>query len=116
MSAYPKESWEVLKQITSEPDIEPTKISDFEIVSSDGNDMTYDILTSESPLLMIVSYKLKGEQDYSGSNVTYNWDGNFIKKYKEVIKPLMTAAKGDGVDGFVEEIKGLARGRVVLLT
>lgn len=101
MGDYPKEKWEVLKQITSEPAIEPTKISDFEIVSSNGEDMTYDILTSQEALLMIVSYKLKGEQNYDGQSVSYAWDAGFIEKYTEVISPLMNDARGDGISGFV---------------
>ena len=63
--------------------------------------MTYDILTNEKPLLMIVSYKLKGEQISGAAGVGYEWDASFMEKYDDVIKPLMQNASSDGVNGFV---------------
>jgi uncharacterized membrane protein YphA (DoxX/SURF4 family) len=57
---YPKEEWE-LEQIVSEPEIEPTKISDFEIGDVDGNDITEEILNHEGYHFMIVAYKIPNE-------------------------------------------------------
>ena len=63
-TSYPKEEWEIIDQVKSEPAIPITKISDFEISATDGTDVTYDILEAAKPILMIVSYKLKGEAEY----------------------------------------------------
>lgn len=64
LASYPGEEWEVVEQIKNEPEITATKISDFEILASDGTDMTADILEAEDPLVMIVCYKLKGRTQY----------------------------------------------------
>lgn len=45
-------------QLKSKPAIESTKISDFEVQSVDGNDVTEDILSEEGYSLMIVAVKL----------------------------------------------------------
>ena len=58
---YPKEEWK-LEQLKSDPEIEPTKISDFEIADVEGNDMTEDILNDPNYSFMIVAYKLKADQ------------------------------------------------------
>lgn len=62
--SYPKEEWEVLGQTMSEPAIPATKISDFIITDLDGNDVTADILDNPEPVLLIVCYKLKGEESF----------------------------------------------------
>jgi hypothetical protein len=62
--SYPKEEWDFLEQTKTEPAIPSTKISDFKFMDADGNDMTLDILESEEPVLLIVSYKLKGKTSY----------------------------------------------------
>ncbi len=54
---YPKEAWD-LEQITSEPAIEPTKISDFELSNLAGEDMTEHILTNPNYHFMVVAYQL----------------------------------------------------------
>ncbi|HHM20529.1 MAG TPA: hypothetical protein ENJ20_00775 [Bacteroidetes bacterium] len=55
---YPKNDWE-FEQIKTKPAIEATKISDFEIADSEGNDMTGAILTNPDYAFMVTSYKLK---------------------------------------------------------
>ncbi len=60
---YPKEDWEY-DQIKSEPAIEATKISDFALESVDGKDMTDAVLSDPKYSFMIVSYKLKYDEQY----------------------------------------------------
>ena len=50
---YPKEDWEY-EQVKSEPEIEATKISDFEVEQVDGTSMTEEILNYEDYNFMIV--------------------------------------------------------------
>lgn len=57
---YPKAEWEVVDQIKTDPEIEPTKISDFEISDLDGNDITEDLLYDENYAFWVVCHKLKG--------------------------------------------------------
>jgi uncharacterized membrane protein YphA (DoxX/SURF4 family) len=58
---YPKaEGWSA-EQITSKPEIEATKISDFEVQTVDGNDATDNILFQEGYSIMLVAHKLKFE-------------------------------------------------------
>ncbi len=58
---YPKEEWEY-DQIKSEPTMEATKISDFTLEDADGNDMTDAVLSDPKYSFMIVSYKLKYDE------------------------------------------------------
>lgn len=53
--------YEVLEQISSKPEIEPTKISEFEITDLEGYDLTEDIIYKEEPHFLIVNYMLKGK-------------------------------------------------------
>ena len=52
--------YSVEDQIKSEPSIALTKISDFQIEDTNGNDLTDEILNNDGPLLLVVNYKLKG--------------------------------------------------------
>ncbi len=61
LANYPKDKWEVLEQIKTEPAIPATKVSEFSIMSHDGFDLAEDILTDEGDVFLIVAYKLKGE-------------------------------------------------------
>lgn len=58
---YPKTEWEVLEQVKTEPTIEATKISEFEVQTLDGNDATEDVLNDPNFSIWIVSYKLKDD-------------------------------------------------------
>lgn len=58
-----KGAYSVLEQVKGEPAIKPTKISDFEVTSLEGYDISYDFLDSEEPLIMIVNYALKGDPE-----------------------------------------------------
>lgn len=53
---YPKEEWEY-EQLKSEPEMESTKISDFDFSDSDGNNMTEEILNDPNYHFMVVCYK-----------------------------------------------------------
>lgn len=65
---YPAEEWE-LEQVKSEPEVERTKISDFEVSDLQGNDLTEDILQEEGPGFMVVAYKLYGTESRETSMV-----------------------------------------------
>ncbi len=58
---YPKEEWETIEQIKSKITIEPTKLSEFSIISPDGYDVAEDILTDSGHVFLIVAFKLDGE-------------------------------------------------------
>lgn len=58
---YPKEEWETIDQVKSKLTIEPTKVSEFSIMSLDGFDVAEDILTDTGDVFLVVAYKLKGE-------------------------------------------------------
>ncbi|MDX1410352.1 MAG: hypothetical protein R3330_19510, partial [Saprospiraceae bacterium] len=62
--SYPSDTWEIIDQVKTEPAIPITKISEFEVLASDGTDMTADILENPEPALMIVCYKLPGKASY----------------------------------------------------
>ncbi|MEM1327795.1 MAG: MauE/DoxX family redox-associated membrane protein [Bacteroidota bacterium] len=53
---FPKEEWEY-DQLRSEPEMEPTKISDFAIEHYDGYEVTEDLLSDPNYSLMIVAHK-----------------------------------------------------------
>jgi hypothetical protein len=57
---YPKEDWETIEQIKSKIAIEPTKVSEFSVMSPDGFDVAEDILTDSGNVFLVVAYKLKG--------------------------------------------------------
>ncbi|HHJ50552.1 MAG TPA: DoxX family protein [Phaeodactylibacter sp.] len=59
---YPKEKWD-LEQVRSEPEIAPTKISDFEFSDADGNDVTEEFLGAEGTHYLIVAVKLPYEKE-----------------------------------------------------
>jgi uncharacterized membrane protein YphA (DoxX/SURF4 family) len=54
---YPKEEWDS-EQIKTKPEIEPTKISDFDISNPEGASITEEILNDPNYALMVVAYKL----------------------------------------------------------
>lgn len=54
-----KETWETLDQIKSEPRIARTKISDFDVISLDGESVTESILNDSKYNLIILSPKVK---------------------------------------------------------
>lgn len=58
-SNYPKDKFKVIDQITTEPEIPETKISDFEITDFNGDDVSYKYLENEKYHFMLVSYKAK---------------------------------------------------------
>jgi hypothetical protein len=62
--SYPREEWEVMGQTKTEPAIPETKLSHFDLMDNDGNEMTLDILESPEPVVLILFYKLKGEEKY----------------------------------------------------
>lgn len=59
-TTYTKDKYKSLGQVTGEPTIEPTKISEFEITDMRGNDISDDIILGEGAHLLIVNYQLEG--------------------------------------------------------
>ncbi|MTB53876.1 DoxX family protein [Lewinella sp. W8] len=84
---YPESEWEYNPQ-TTEPAIEPTKISDFEVSDAEGYDQVPALLEDPGYSFVIVAYKLKGE---SG-----DWDAGYVEKWQEDIQPVVTAAQAAG--------------------
>ena len=62
--SYPKAEWEIIGQKKSKPAIPETKISHFDLMNLDGDDVTEEILGSDIPVLLVLCYKLKGEEQY----------------------------------------------------
>lgn len=74
---YPKEEWETIDKKTSELTVQPTKVSEFSIMSPDGFDVAEDILTDSGDVFLIVAYKLKGEtgqQEVTLQDTTWRTD------------------------------------------
>lgn len=62
-STYSKDKFEVVDQVKTEPSIEKSKISDFQISDLDGHDVSYEYLEGEKPNFMIVSHKMYGDAE-----------------------------------------------------
>ena len=62
MADYSKysEEWEVEEQIRTEPTLTPSKISEFDMNNTDGDEATYELLENEGKSIWIVAQKLKG--------------------------------------------------------
>lgn len=84
---YPETEWEYV-QINSEPAIEPTKISDFEMQDATGDDPIVGLLADEGYSFLITAYKLKGGKG--------DWDEGYLENWREDIKPVADAARAAG--------------------
>ena len=60
-SDYSKDKFEVVEQLSTKPTIEPTKISEFAVSDTRGNDVSYEYFEGETANFMIVCHKLKGK-------------------------------------------------------
>lgn len=78
---YPKSDWSVVDQVKTEPAIEKTKVSDFEISTLDGYDIADELLAEEGYSLWVVCHKLKGESRLSTAIVS---DTTFVKDTLEI--------------------------------
>lgn len=85
---YPESDWSY-ETYSSEPAIEPTKISDFEVSDpATGEDIVPDLLAYSGHTFMIVAYKLKGDQG--------NWQESYLEDWTEDITPVATRALAAG--------------------
>ncbi|PPK84058.1 hypothetical protein CLV84_4208 [Neolewinella xylanilytica] len=84
---YPEEAW-VIDNFTSEPTLEATKISEFEVSDAEGYDVVPDLLADPGYTFVIVAYKLKGEAG--------NWDEDYVEVWREDIQPVVERAKAAG--------------------
>lgn len=85
---YPKDEWETIEQIKSKITIEPTKVSEFSVMSPDGFDVAEDILTDSGNVFLVVAYKLKGTsstQDLMVPDTTWNMDTVTVGKDSTII-------------------------------
>ena len=87
MGDYPQTDWEYDTKV-SEPAIEPTKISDFELSDEEGYDPIPALLEDDAYTFLVVAYKLKGE---SG-----NWDAGYLDKWTSGIQPVVQEALAGG--------------------
>ena len=58
-----KADWKVVDNIQTEPTVKKTKLSDFEVMDLDGEDMTEDFLAEKGYTLMLVAHKLKYDSE-----------------------------------------------------
>ncbi|THH41075.1 DoxX family protein [Neolewinella litorea] len=84
---YPESDWEY-ETFSSEPAIEATKISDFEVSDADGNDIVPELLADPGYTFIIVAYTLKGEPG--------NWDADYLEHWREEIQPVVQQAQAAG--------------------
>ena len=87
MGDYPQDAWEYDTKV-SEPAIEPTKISDFELSDVTGDDPVVGLLEDPGYTFLVVAYKLKGE---AGA-----WDEGYLEKWTENVQPVVKAAQAAG--------------------
>ncbi len=62
-SKYPKSAFEYLDPEYGEPAIPITKISEFMVTNTDGDEVTEELLEYNGPSIMIVNYKLAGTEE-----------------------------------------------------
>lgn len=73
VKSYPKENgWSVEDQLKTKPAIEKTKISDFEVVDSAGDDVTDLILNNAGSHVMVVSHKIPYYGTYEEKVTVYD--------------------------------------------
>ncbi len=84
---YPESEWEY-NQLVSEPAIEPTKISDFEMQDATGDDPIPGLLEDKGYTFLVVAFKLKGDKG--------NWKPGYVADWTEDIKPVMADALAAG--------------------
>jgi uncharacterized membrane protein YphA (DoxX/SURF4 family) len=90
-SEFPKEQYES-EQIKTQPEIEPTKISEFDVEDIDGNYVTEDILQEPGYHIMIVADKIPAKAQGEG----YAFPDKYLKAYAKKINPLIEAAQQAG--------------------
>ncbi|NJB85781.1 putative membrane protein YphA (DoxX/SURF4 family) [Lewinella marina] len=84
---YPESDW-AYETFSSEPAIEATKISDFEVSDADGNDIVPELLANPDYTFIVVAYSLKGEPG--------NWDEDYLEPWQEKIQPVVRQAQDAG--------------------
>ncbi|MEM9261645.1 MAG: hypothetical protein AAGA62_18535, partial [Bacteroidota bacterium] len=87
MKDYPTSDWEYDTKV-SEPAIEPTKTSDFELSDKEGNDPVPNLLQDDGYTFLVVAYKLKGKKG--------SWDEGYLQKWTADIQPVANAALAAG--------------------
>lgn len=85
---YPKSEWKVIDQKKTEPSIPINKISEFAIEDYDGYEVTDELLGESGFSVMMVCYKLYGEED--------NFDPDYIARFTEVTNPFTESAEKAG--------------------
>jgi uncharacterized membrane protein YphA (DoxX/SURF4 family) len=105
---YPEADWEY-ETVSSEPAIEATKISDFEVSDAQGNDIVPALLANPGYTFIIVAFDLEGE---SG-----RWDTDYVSDWREDIQPVVERAQAAGHsvmamtkfadDDFINEFKSV---------
>lgn len=90
--SYPKEEWEIIDQVKSQPAIEANKISEMEFASFDGFDLTDEILDDEGASFIIVAHKLYAE--------TYQETETVLDSLFRI--DTLQTAENDGVDMIVK--------------
>jgi uncharacterized membrane protein YphA (DoxX/SURF4 family) len=84
---YPESDYEI-ETYASEPAIEATKISDFEVTDAEGMDRAADLLAEPGFTFMIVAYALKGQAG--------DWNEGYLDAWREDIQPVVESARSAG--------------------
>lgn len=87
MGDYPQSDWAYDTKV-SEPALEPTKISDFELSDAEGYDPIPELLEDDAYTFLIVAYKLKGDKGA--------WDAGYLDKWTASVQPVMKEALAAG--------------------
>lgn len=81
-----KADWKVVDNIQTEPTVKKTKLSDFEIMDLDGEDVTDDFLSEKGYTLMIVAHKLKYDSEMATrvvQDTTFVLDTTLVQMFDE---------------------------------
>ncbi len=85
---YPKTEWEIVDQIKTEPAIPSTKLSEYSIENAEGYEVTEELLNDPGYSVMLVCYKLPGDDD--------QFDKNYVERFTNVTNPFTAAAEKAG--------------------
>lgn len=109
---FPKDQWEY-DQIRSEPEMEPTKISDFAIEHYDGYEITEDLLSDPNYSLMVVANKfyienttqetyIRRDSVYTTDSMMVNGQMEAIRTLEKVVERPITKETYEFEDGYLE--------------
>ncbi|HMP31507.1 MAG TPA: hypothetical protein PKD85_18035, partial [Saprospiraceae bacterium] len=127
LSKLQEDGWTTIDQVMSEPAVPKTKISDFQIKTYDGNDVTDVYLENEKYHFMLISHKIK----YATENITVivkdtlmkvdtiiaKRDTKYIQRIDTIVDKSVDQVKvtiaADILEDYVKDLKGFLDQAVV---